>query len=313
MKFIWMHLFFSPMSFQKFGLISLISIYMLILAGAIVRSTGSGMGCPDWPKCFGRYIPPTQASELPFNYQEIYKAKLHGEVVFNPTKTWIEYINRLLGALTGLFVFITALLSFKEQKQVRNYSLAALLFVLGNAVLGKYVVDSFLLPGVVTAHMLLSIGVLFFLIKALNIQSSSVVKPLSARNWVGINLLVIFIQILVGTQVRENMDHVILDLGEGAKNQWVSHLDVTFIIHRTFSWLVFISHLILWNKMKESSHQLYRHGVMVLIGISFLTGILMAYFTLPLGSQAIHLVIALILVGWHIQTWIETKNLKWQA
>jgi len=63
--------------------------------------------------------------------------------------------------------------------------------------------------------------------------------------------------------------------------------------------------------MKESSHQLYRHGVMVLIGISFLTGILMAYFALPLGSQAIHLVVALVLVGWHIQTWIETKNFKW--
>jgi heme a synthase len=87
--------------FRTFGIISLVSIYLLILAGGIVRSTGSGMGCPDWPKCFGRMIPPTQASELPFNYQEIYKEKLHGQVEFNPTKTWIEYLNRLLGALTG--------------------------------------------------------------------------------------------------------------------------------------------------------------------------------------------------------------------
>lgn len=296
------------MSFRKFGFISLISIYLLILAGAIVRSTGSGMGCPDWPKCFGRYIPPTQASELPFNYQEIYKEKLHGEIEFNPTKTWIEYINRLLGALTGLFVLITVILSFKEGSRVRNYSLAALILVLGNAVLGKYVVDSFLLPGVVTAHMLLSIGVIYFLIKALNIQSGSEVTILSARNWVGINLLIVFIQILLGTQVRENMDHVILEVGENAKNEWVSHLGNLYIIHRTFSWLVLISHLILWNKLKMSPFHVYRFGLLGLIGISFVTGILMAYFALPLGSQAVHLVISLVLVGWHIHTWIETKN-----
>ena len=281
---------------------------MLILAGAIVRSTGSGMGCPDWPKCFGRYIPPTQASELPFNYQEIYKEKLHGEVEFNATKTWIEYLNRLLGALTGLLVLITAILSFKEENRVRNYSIAALILVLGNAVLGKYVVDSFLLPGVVTAHMLLSIGVIFFLIKALNIQSGYVVKPLSARSWVGINLIIIFIQILLGTQVRENMDHVIAELGEGAKDNWISSLNIIYVVHRTFSWVVLLSHLILWNKLKGTSFLTYRQGILGLLGISFLTGILMAYFALPLGSQAVHLVISLVLVGWHMHTWIATKN-----
>lgn len=281
---------------------------MLILAGAIVRSTGSGMGCPDWPKCFGRYIPPTQASELPFNYQEIYKEKLHGEVVFNATKTWIEYLNRLLGALTGLLVLITTILSFKEENRVRNYSIAALILVLGNAVLGKYVVDSFLLPGVVTAHMLLSIGVIFFLIKALNIQSGYVVKSLSARSWVGINLIIIFIQILLGTQVRENMDHVIAELGEGAKDNWISSLNIIYVVHRTFSWVVLLSHLILWNKLKETSFLTYRQGILGLLGISFLTGILMAYFALPLGSQAVHLVISLVLVGWHMHTWIATKN-----
>ena len=281
---------------------------MLILAGAIVRSTGSGMGCPDWPKCFGRYIPPTQASELPFNYQEIYKEKLHGEVEFNPTKTWIEYLNRLLGALTGLLVLITAILSFKEENRVRNFSIAALILVLGNAVLGKYVVDSFLLPGVVTAHMLLSIGVIFFLIKALNIQSGYVVKSLSARSWVGINLIIIFIQILLGTQVRENMDHVIAELGEGAKDNWISSLNIIYVVHRTFSWVVLLSHLILWNKLKETSFLTYRQGILGLLSISFLTGILMAYFALPLGSQAVHLVISLVLVGWHMHTWIATKN-----
>ncbi len=304
-----MHLFFTPkMAFRRSAILSIVSIYLLILAGGIVRSTGSGMGCPDWPKCFGRFIPPTKAEELPLHYEVIYKEKLHGEVEFNATKTWIEYINRLLGALTGLIILITTILGYKEGKKVFLPTLMALILVLVNAVLGKYVVDSFLLPGVVTAHMLLSIGVIYFLVRALNNQSSSDVIPIANRTWIGINLGLILVQIILGTQVRENMDHVIQDLGERAKDQWVANLDVNYIIHRTFSWVIAVSHLILWNKIKMSPLQKYRHGMMVLIGISFFTGILMAYFALPLGSQAVHLLISLLLIGWHISSWIQTKN-----
>jgi cytochrome c oxidase assembly protein subunit 15 len=304
-----MHLFFTlKMAFRKFATLSLLSIYLLILAGGIVRSTGSGMGCPDWPKCFGRFIPPTKVSELPLHYEVIYKEKLHGEVEFNATKTWIEYINRLLGALTGLIVLATTLLAYKEGRKVFLPTLAALLLVFANAVLGKFVVDSFLLPGVVTAHMLLSIGVIFFLIKALNNHSSSAVITLENRKWIGINLVIVLVQIILGTQVRENMDHVIQALGENAKDQWVAQLDVIYIVHRTFSWVIVLSHFLLWNKLKNAPLQSYRQGMMVLIGISFFTGILMAYFALPLGSQAVHLLISLVLIGWHISSWIQTKN-----
>ncbi len=304
-----MHLFFTlQMAFRKFATLSILSIYLLILAGGIVRSTGSGMGCPDWPKCFGRFIPPTKVSELPLHYEVIYKEKLHGEVEFNATKTWIEYINRLLGALTGLIVLITTGLAYREGKKVFLPSLAALILVIANAVLGKFVVDSFLLPGVVTVHMLLSIGVIFFLIKAVNNHSTSDVIPISNRIWIGLCLVLILVQIILGTQVRENMDHVIQALGEDGKSQWIEHLDSSYIIHRTFSWIILVSHLILWNKLKLSPLRMYRHGMMMLIGISFITGILMAYFALPLGSQAVHLLISLVLIGWHISSWIQTKN-----
>ena len=304
-----MHLFFTKkMAFRKFAILSLLSIYLLILAGGIVRSTGSGMGCPDWPKCFGRFIPPTKVEELPLHYETIYQDKLHGEVEFNATKTWIEYINRLLGALTGIIVLITTALAYREGKKVFLPTLASLVLILANAVLGKYVVDSFLLPGVVTAHMLLSIGVIYFLVKALNNQTSSEVISLVNRPWIFVCLLIVLVQIILGTQVRENMDHVIKALGEGAKDQWVANLDLGYIIHRTFSWVVLISHLVLWKKLAESPLQAYRKGIIVLIGISLITGILMAYFALPLGSQAVHLLISLVLMGWHISSWIQTKN-----
>lgn len=298
------------MTFQRFGYITLFCLYLLVLAGGIVRSTGSGMGCPDWPRCFGQWVPPTQASELPLNYQEIYQEKLHGEIEFNATKTWIEYLNRLLGALTGLFMAITTLLAWKEGRRTFLYTLAAFVLVMANAILGKYVVDSFLLPGVVTAHMLLTTGVLFFLLKALNNSAKIYVLPGKVRVWILINALIIFAQILLGTQVRENMDHVIVNLGYGAKNLWIDQLDTIYIIHRTFSWLILISHVYLWKLIPvgESDFMRYKKGFVGLISLSLLSGVIMAYIALPLGSQPIHLASSLLLLGLHMHAWQRTER-----
>src|SRR5690606_18867288 len=119
--------------------VALVLIYLVILAGALVRMTGSGMGCPDWPKCFGYYIPPTDIAELTWTPdREFEKGQViirneqllvaesdfttgenfdvtnwrpytkHDYAIFNPTHTWIEYINRLAGALAGLATLIMA-------------------------------------------------------------------------------------------------------------------------------------------------------------------------------------------------------------
>ncbi|CAN0601661.1 unnamed protein product, partial [Ectocarpus sp. 12 AP-2014] len=117
-------------TFRKIAKISLVLVYLVIVAGAVVRMTGSGMGCPDWPKCFGYYIPPTDATEIKwqadrtfekgqviiwnetlqvsketftttnsFNEENWEMYTKHDYAEFNPWHTWIEYINRLFGAL----------------------------------------------------------------------------------------------------------------------------------------------------------------------------------------------------------------------
>src|SRR5687768_15467774 len=112
-------------AFYKLSLSTLVAVYILILVGGIVRSTGSGMGCPDWPRCFGNWVPPTSVAELPEDYKSVYSDHrnrknqkfarylramgLEGtadkiladksilkEADFNPVKTWIEYFNRIV-------------------------------------------------------------------------------------------------------------------------------------------------------------------------------------------------------------------------
>ena len=133
--------------FTKIAKITLVLIYLVIIAGAVVRMTGSGMGCPDWPKCFGYFIPPTEQSQLEFKPNHDYKKGVviiknealvvaksnfkssenfetgnwepytkHDYAVFNPTHTWVEYINRLLGALAGLATLVLAIVSFRFWK-----------------------------------------------------------------------------------------------------------------------------------------------------------------------------------------------------
>jgi cytochrome c oxidase assembly protein subunit 15 len=202
-------------------LTSIIIVYLVILAGGIVRMTGSGMGCPDWPKCFGYLIPPIERSQLDWkaNYQynkdEIIilgeslfyaidnfnsekeinlsnwnKYTKHDYSKFNVYHTWIEYINRLIGAIAGLSVlvlFIYSLKFFRSKKIITLLSILSLVAILFQAWLGKTVVDSNLTASTITIHMLMAVVLLFilFLILALSkpIKPSVLPKNVSHFNY----------------------------------------------------------------------------------------------------------------------------------
>jgi heme a synthase len=300
------------MLFRKLGIATIITVYLLVLAGGIVRSTGSGMGCPDWPKCFGMLIPPTQASELPVNYQQIYAAKLHGEVEFNVTKTWIEYVNRLLGALTGIIVFATFLASlsyWKKDKTITILSFLGVILIGANGALGKYVVDSFLKPGVVTLHMMLAVLVIFVLLYAIARAWSEVIQTESVEKKYFLNKLLIIVlilstsQVLLGTQVREAIDRVIADPIFGYHREtWIEQMGLPFYIHRTYSLLILGLHLyLIWQLKKNIQQQgiIYKfmQALVLIVLIEILSGTIMAYFSIPAYIQPIHLTLAIVSLG----------------
>ena len=112
---------------KSWVLATFILCFLVIIAGGVVRTTQSGMGCPDWPKCFGMWIPPTQASELPADFEK-YLGKQDIDHSFNAFHTWIEYINRLLGVLLGLFGIIQVVLLFGKRKTAKPAFRLALAF-----------------------------------------------------------------------------------------------------------------------------------------------------------------------------------------
>lgn len=339
-------------SFRRVSTLTVIAVYFLILVGGIVRSTGSGMGCPDWPKCFGSVIPPTDVDQLPDNYQEIYlqkrlaknerfvatleklgfkdKAKqiandksILVEEEFNATKTWIEYINRLVGVVIGLLIILTVWKSFKlwgMDKWIPIYSLVSLFLVLFTGWIGSIVVSTNLLAWMITFHMLLAlalVGVLLYVNhRSERLQPGHGVRAdvPSKIQWVLIlGTILMLIQVVLGTQVREQIDQISFALGDLLREEWVDRLGVEFLIHRSFSIVLLGVHLLyfIWAfrySVRRSKVNLWSQVLMVVLLLEIASGISMAYFGIPAFLQPIHLLLGSLILGIQFMLILQLKD-----
>lgn len=298
--------------YRKFGIWTIIAVYLLILIGGIVRATGSGMGCPDWPKCFGSWVPPTDVSQLPTNYKEIFGAKLKGEVIFNPLKTWTEYINRLVGVSIGLLIFATFVVSFfeyrKKDKVITYLSFIAFLLVGFEGWLGAKVVSNELLPSMVTIHMLVSIVIVFVLLYALMRSykahlNTGKVKDVNQINFILTILILLTIgQVIFGTQVRELVDIASFKFGEEKRHEWIESIGGKYYFHAFFSILVLSVNLYLYSKINKSTLEKglinqYSKTLLLFTILEILAGVILGIFAIPAIVQPAHLTISVILLG----------------
>lgn len=298
--------------FRKLGIVTIVAVYFLIAVGGIVRTTGSGMGCPDWPKCFGSWIPPTEVSQLPKNYKEKFKVQGKEIADFNAIKTWTEYINRLIGVLIGLLIFATFIASFtywKVDRSIVFLSFTSVLLVGFQGWIGAKVVATDLAVSMITIHMVLALAIVFLLIYTI-IRGFKVVwttTPISNKRRINqiliVGLVLSFMQVVLGTQVREAIDLIARNMGEAQRGVWVDNVGMKFYIHRSFSWLVFFTHVylvyLLYTQMKERNHFVFKYTIyLFLIIISeVVTGVAMAYFGIPAFLQPIHLLLGALVLG----------------
>ncbi|WP_340202789.1 COX15/CtaA family protein [Ascidiimonas sp. W6] len=337
-------------NFQNIAKTALILIYLVIVAGAVVRMTGSGMGCPDWPKCFGYLIPPTERAQLEWQegraYEEgqviIYNENLkvaskdfttgstyeesnwkpyikHDYAVFNAFHTWTEFINRLIGALAGLATLLMAIASFGYWRKNKKITLLSWTVVFGmvfQAWLGAKVVYSVLQPVKITIHMvaaLVLVALVLYIISSSRELKKGFVYNSKFYAGLWLALLLTMLQVILGTQVRQFVDDQIDQVGELAKNLWLQDPNVQFYIHRSFSIVVLALNVLLffqYKKLKLGYHKM--NWVLLLLLSEILTGILMYYVDFPFLSQPLHLVIASLLFGVQFYLVLEALEAKKQ-
>lgn len=300
--------------FIAWGTATLIALFLLIIAGGVVRSSGSGMGCPDWPRCFGKLIPPVNVSELPANYKEIYAARGYAETDFNVLKTWTEYINRLIGAITGFLLLIATAFAYrlKNKRSVFYLCLSALIITGFQAWLGGKVVETNLKATIVTIHMLLALVIFALVITALLAARSAYYKSLGWHvpekkkkylHWgLGVLLTMLLIQISKGTQVRELVDETAHSLGMEHRDKWIELIGRTFIQHRTFSWIILSGNILFFlsyirNLQHAEMIKKVLNSALILVFLQIISGVVLAYFALPPVFQTIHLVLSTLLFG----------------
>lgn len=317
---------------------SLILIFLVILAGSIVRMSGSGMGCPDWPKCFGYLIPPTQKKQVSWQENRLFVAgqmiikneqllvakhsfksdkqfnsanwqvyDKHNYASFKVHHTWIEYINRLIGALSGipiLLLFIFSIVYRNQAPSIKWFSFFTLIMLGFEAWLGKKVVDGNLIPGQISLHMFGAICIVTLLIiQKVKLSPTSIRIPQPLKALTILAMLFSLVQIYLGVQVREEVD-VLLNGTE--RSMVVEQLSHAFEWHRIFALSVILLHAALLY-FNHQTIQLFWYKIMAgVVLLEFTLGIGLSYLNLTPWMQPLHLCLAILLFG--IQCFVVLKH-----
>ncbi len=357
--------------FRTWSMITIIATIVLIGVGGLVRSTGAGMGCPDWPKCFDCWVPPTNALDLPADYRAHYVAlrekkntrvaktlsrlgmgdiaqkiindpSVHDEEPFNAVKTWIEYLNRLVGVLVGFFIFITTVLAWRVRQfdfgflalesksenrkmKIENRTLGNRIFLLSlvgfigvgfEGWLGSIVVSTNLMPGFITVHMIVALLILIALITGYQLsdviyqqnsfKSSTLSNRLPNRSYSKLKITAIIVcvlviaQILMGTQVRQQVDVIAKTMGENQRNNWVSHLTGIYNVHKYFYYLLTAAIVYWYYQLRSyfdsvSGIRFLSSALVALLLMEVIFGISMNNYGIPKELQPLHLLFGVLI------------------
>lgn len=296
------------------------------------------MGCPDWPTCFGSWVPPTEVSQLPADYKEQYAAyrdkknqkfasflsvlgmedtaskilndkSILQEADFNATKTWVEYVNRLVGVVIGMLIialFVVAVPLRSDHPGLFYGASALLVLVLFQGWFGSIVVSTNLTPWTVTIHMFLAIVMVLLLVWLVQRAGEGMAPiPSGLKPWLLTGIAGFVVQIFLGTNVRAALDRLAAAAVDRA--QWISASGMDFIIHRSFSWVLILLQIGIYFRLRKSGAEKASYLVSILLILcSLLTGSAMAYFQVPALMQPLHLLVAVIAVGWLYQLFLQS-------
>ena len=267
--------------------------YLLIFVGGLVRVSGSGMGCPDWPKCFGRWIPPTHIDQIP-SYIDA--------TSFNIVLAWIEYSNRSLGVLVGLSIIIlnvVAIYYFRKELKLFFASILSLILVITNGALGAIVVSSVLNPFIVSLHMILALMLvsalsyiciesykLIHIEKFKNLEINKIFSRSLILFWV-----LIVVEILLGTGIRTNLELVSIENPLLSKGEQLNVLSSYKYLHSLLGFGLLFFSIYINSHLRDNSLLLAKqlgYFILAMVALQIFLGELMVFFDLPQLTRLFH-------------------------
>ncbi|QES90514.1 COX15/CtaA family protein [Rhizosphaericola mali] len=283
-------------SYVLYTRVVLFIVFLVILAGSVVRTTHSGMGCPDWPKCFGRWIPPMNAGQLPKDYEK-YLSKQDIDHSFNAFHTWVEYINRLCTGILGFAIIALIYWSFKKfyktKPSIAWLSVFLMVIVIIESILGAMVVYANLAVDTVTIHLFpifILAGICVLMIH--KAQGNYKIQDTSLQ-WIStLALILVLVQIFIGTQVRESVDIFSKQFEYKQREKWLVNVGNVLTTHEVFAWIAAVACLFLfWKSLNYPRLQKMGFLLLLLVVIEFAMGFTLVKLGFPQYAQPIHLVI----------------------
>lgn len=284
-------------SFQRLALWTTATTYFLILVGGLVRASGAGLGCPDWPRCFGGWVPPMSAAELPPQFDPSQ---------FNQTLMWTEYLNRLLGVTVGFLILATAISAWRHHRRdprILWTTIGALLLTGFQGWLGGRVVAHELAAWIVTVHMIVALVIvqmlLYVTVRAFPPSHPSTSAPQHLSTLTSALIAITLIQVGLGTQVRGGIDAA-LD-GGVARDAALATVGSIDVLHRDAAFVTLVAAILLvfWVVAKGADALLIRWSwaVLGLAATQVAVGVVLAYVSLLPAAQVVHLTLASLLLG----------------
>lgn len=286
-------------SFQRLAIAATAITYLLIAVGGLVRASGAGLGCPDWPRCFGSWIPPASAAALPPEFDP---------AQFNPTLMWTEYLNRLLGMIVGFAILAATVSAWRHHRQRPRILwpvVAAVLLTGFQGWLGGRVVAHELAAWIVTVHMLVALVIVALLLIAVleSMTPPAAPPPSGSRRrlgwWVCGVIALSLVQVGVGTQVRERVDAALEVVPRGEALAAVGPLDLT---HRELAAVTALAIVglwaLVWTRYPDDA-ALGRAATLTLTVTAgqVAAGLVLTGAALPPAAQVVHLTLASLMLG----------------
>lgn len=315
---------------QRTAFVTLCFVTILVFVGAIVRTSGAGLGCPDWPTCWGELIPPWKVEQVDFENLNVErfqkKAKILGrdpaEITretlrdeFNGAHTYIEFVNRLFALpvlLASIVLMVKALRRKQLPKVIRKSAVGAFVLVIANAVLGAAVVFSGLKTGIITAHMVLAFILTFLLVyivwAGVPVGHEKRVIPGAGKWPIGILLALVLIEGLMGSQIREMTDVLQRTYGVESRPTWIGQIDNSwlFLVHRSFSWVIVV--VAFWACWKARFRGFVPKAVCGIMIAFMLMGIVFSHVEISAVVQVLHVGLASVLVSLSYYWWLAADT-----